>query len=53
MKERKKEREIVQAIEDARLDVCGMTETNLKGSCVREWEYGMGMRGQRKEFVSL
>lgn len=44
-------------IEDARMDVCGLTETKWKGTCVREWDYGMGvcarvdemrMRKQRK-----
>ncbi|WP_435326020.1 hypothetical protein, partial [Klebsiella pneumoniae] len=36
-----KEREIVQVLEDAKVDICGMTETKWKGESVREWEYGV------------
>ncbi len=38
-----KAKEILGEIVNARLDVCGMTETKWKGTCVREWECGMGV----------
>ena len=38
-----KEREIVQVLEDAKVDICGMTETKWKGVGMKEWEYGVGI----------
>ncbi len=36
-------REVLLEIVNARLDVCGITETEWKGTCVKVWECGIGV----------
>ena len=43
MNDEVKEREIVQVLEEAKVDICGLTETKWKGERVREWQYGLGI----------
>ena len=38
-----KEREVLGVIEDAKIDVCGLTETKWKGTYVKDWECGLGV----------
>ncbi len=43
MNDEVKEREVVQVLEDAKVDVCGLTETKWRGERVKQWEYGVGI----------